>query len=690
MRKYSDFRGVVYRTYRHKSKNYIDTVITLDTEATSYFLVDGQWVTDNGDYDITTATDRRVVLYIWHICINGITYYGRTLQQLREFLITLSAQFGGNTAIIYVHNLGYDFEFFAPLFSGWEVFARKSHKPIYARLPTLSMEFRCSYFLTGMTLYNAAKSVGAEHQKKAGDLDYTVARLPVTPLTPRELGYCEYDVLSLYDIICYYRDKYGTIANIPYTQTGEVRRVVKKILNGYNYLQKIHSISNNFDNYKHLTRLFMGGVTHLNYLYNGEILQNVKSYDRRSSYPAVMALEQFPFSAFSPCDDMSQRDYYCYYGLLRITDLRSKCAWDYISIHKCEIVKGGLTDNGKLFCADYVELWATDIDFDIIQSVYTGNFEFVELYRATKQYLPLEFVKYILQLYSDKTTLKNVAGRENDYLKSKQYINSLYGMTVTNNIRDIVDFSDEDCGWTETELTEEQIREKLQSERPFLHYSVGVWVTAYARRELYKMITQIGNDCVYCDTDSVKIINADLWESAINNYNADLYKKIDYVCNLRGLPKEQFFPTAPDGTVCPLGEFALDGEYDRFKSYGAKKYVYEEHGKFSAVIAGCKKSYTIFSNDGTTQQVPTINSIDDFTRNAVFPHGRSVQWHIQQQPATNLTDYLGNTYTTPENTGGVVIAESNYSMSLSREYERFLQNPNSTNNYLTDIHRNKL
>lgn len=690
MRFYSDFCAIKYCTYKHKKNTYVDTVLTLDTEATSYFLVDGQWVTDNGDYDITTATDRRAVLYIWHICVNGITYYGRTLSQLREFLITLSAHFGGNTAIIYVHNLGYDFEFFAPLFCGWEVFARKPHKPIYTRLPSLALEFRCSYFLTGMSLEKAAKSVGAAHQKKVGDLDYTVARLPVTPLTERELGYCEYDVLVLHDIICHYRGKYGTIANIPYTQTGEVRRVVKKILNNFNYLQKIHSISNNFDNYRHLTRLFMGGVTHLNYLYNGEILQNVKSYDRRSSYPAVMCLEQFPFSAFSRCEDMTQRDYYCYYGLLRITNLHSKCAWDYISVHKCEIVRGGMTDNGKLFKADYVEIWVTDIDYDIIQSVYTGDFEFSEIYRAVKQYLPLDFVKYILQLYSDKTTLKNVAGREDDYAKSKQFINSLYGMTVTNNIRAEVDFLDEFCDWTESELSEEQIREKLAKERPFLHYSVGVWVTAYARRELYKMITAIGNDCVYCDTDSVKIINSEIWESTINDYNRDLYGKIDYVCKLRGLSREQFFPIAPDGTVCPLGEFALDGEYDRFKSYGAKKYAYEERGHFNAVIAGCKKFYTEFCEGGTTRQVPTIKGIDDFTKSSVYPHGRSVCWYVQQQPATTLTDYLGNEYTTPDNSGGVVIAESNYSMGLSAAYMAFLQNPNSTNNYLTNIYRTKL
>ena len=690
MRKYTEFRGVKYTTYRHKKQQHADTVITFDTEATSYFLVDGEWITDDGKHDLTQATDRRAVLYIWQFCINGDCYYGRTLDELREFLLTLSAGFGGNIATIFVHNLGYDFEFFAPLFGGWEVFARKSHKPIYCRLPSLGFEFRCSYFLTGQSLYTAAKSVGAEHQKKAGDLDYSVARLPCTPLTPRELGYCEYDVLALYDIICHYRDKYGTIADIPYTQTGEVRRVVKKILCGYNYLQKIHQIQNNFDNYKHLTRLFMGGVTHLNYLYNGDIVEGVKSFDRRSSYPAVMCVEQFPFSAFTPCDGMEQRDYYCYYALIEIEGLQSRSAWDYISTHKCEIVRGGLTDNGKLFRADYVQMWATDIDIDIIRDTYTGDIKILECYRAIKSYLPIDFVRYILQLYSDKTTLKNVVGREADYLKSKQFINSLYGMTVTNNIRADVDFFDEGAAWAETELTDEQIKERLAAEKPFLHYAVGVWVTAYARRELFKMINKIGNDCVYCDTDSVKIINADEWQGIIDDYNRELYAKIDRVCELRGLPREQFYPVAPDGTVCPLGEFALDGEYDRFKSFGAKKYAYEERGHFAAVVAGCKKTWTEFLPDGTTREHETIKGLNDFTATSVYPHGRAVCWYVQQQPATELTDKDGRHYTTPEGAGGVVIAESNYTMGLSADYTAFLANPNSTNNRLTNIYRAKL
>ena len=88
MRKFTEFRGVRYTTYKHKKTTYVDTILTLDTESTSYFFVNGEWVTDDGAHDLTQATDRRAVLYIWQMTVNGTAFYGRTLGELREFLRT--------------------------------------------------------------------------------------------------------------------------------------------------------------------------------------------------------------------------------------------------------------------------------------------------------------------------------------------------------------------------------------------------------------------------------------------------------------------------------------------------------------------------------------------------------------------------------------------------------------------------
>lgn len=681
MKKWQFFTIPPYQYVRFKKRDYADLVITLDTETTSYFFVNGEWVTDNGNQDVATATERRAVLYAWAVTIGGIAYKGRELKELREFLLKLSASFGGVNIIIYVHNLGFDFEFMSSLFDGWQVFARKAHKPIYVYLEQLAIEFRCSYFLTGMSLAKAAKSIGTTRKKAEGDLDYTLARTPKTPLTSKEWGYIEHDVLTLNDIIEHYRAKYKNVANIPLTQTGEVRRVVRReVLNDRNHLERMAEISRDFDIYKRLTRLFMGGVTHLNYLFNGEIVENVKSYDRRSSYPAVMCCEQFPLGKFEQYNGSinDNSNFYAYFGLLKIRNLRSKTAWDYISLSKCELVEKGVTDNGKVLSAEYVEIWVTDVDYQIIQETYSGEFEITNLYRAQKRYLPLPFVQFILKLYSDKTTLKNVTGREDDYAKSKQFINSLYGMTVTNNIRDEVVYKEK---WKTIELTDETIAERLEQERPFLPFAVGVWVTAYARRELFSVVNKIGNQVVYVDTDSVKGIGE--LQPIIDDYNKELFAKIDKICELRKLDKSLFFPIAPDGTVCPLGEFAFEGEYEQFKSFGAKKYCYVENGEFHTVVAGCAKTWI----DEHKQSHPVIPSIEQFSLRGVYPHGRRVHWYVYNQPATEVTDYLGNSYISPRGVNGVVIAESAYTMGLSNDYALFLQTELTTHNKYTSYTR---
>ena len=41
-------------------------------------------------------------------------------------------------------------------------------------------------------------------EKKKGDLDYNKARSPLTHLSDKEMGYCEYDIICLYIPIIYY------------------------------------------------------------------------------------------------------------------------------------------------------------------------------------------------------------------------------------------------------------------------------------------------------------------------------------------------------------------------------------------------------------------------------------------------------------------------------------------------------
>lgn len=80
----------------------------------------------------------------------------------------------------------------------------------------------------------------------------------------------------------------------------------------------------------------------------------------------------------------------------------------------------------------------------------------------------------------------------------KAKFNSIYGMCVTNNIRDEVIF-DNNLGWDEKELTNEKIIAELENEykRPFLSYAYGIYVTAYARRNLIQNLIALDEYCLY-------------------------------------------------------------------------------------------------------------------------------------------------------------------------------------------------
>ena len=132
---------------------------------------------------------------------------------------------------------------------------------------------------------------------------------------------------------------------------------------------------------------------------------------------------------------------------------------------KCDNVINGRYDNGRIMSAKEVIICLTDVDFRFIMDTYeVESYEILEAYSAVYKYLPIQFINFILDKYELKTTLKNVKGKEIEYQKEKNKFNSLYGMCVTNMIRDEVNYEDT-AGWSESEITNSQIFDKLLDEK---------------------------------------------------------------------------------------------------------------------------------------------------------------------------------------------------------------------------------
>ena len=368
--------------------------------------------------------------------VNDDVYYFRDLMFFGDILEYISDS--DVKKFLFIHNLSYEFEFLLNIIESknWTIekmCSRDIRKPISFYIPEINIEFRCTYMLTNMSLEMASK-VYTNVKKKTGQLDYNVSRGTSTPLSPKELEYCEYDIICLYHLVKFYRDeKYGGfIYNIPLTSTGEVRKEIKKIVD-YWYIKKMQSLVPSRKMYMIYMMCFSGGYTHSNILRTGWIQTNVSSYDIASSYPSVF-FNEFPSEEFRYCPNEEYGTNDRYYYIVHVEFKNVKCKYYNTFIQKSKIVNDNMKkatyDNGRLMsCVGTFEMFLTDIDFNLISDMYDGEYSILECWKAKKGYLDKHILKFILQLYQNKTTMKGVMDSVtvNIYKQSKAYINSLYG-----------------------------------------------------------------------------------------------------------------------------------------------------------------------------------------------------------------------------------------------------------------------
>lgn len=478
-------------------RNKVDNnIYTFDIETTSYIVLHGKQLSPELYLDLSDKEQKEckfyATMYIWQFGINDTIFYGRTYDELYEFLKRIEENTNSQKIkkICVVHNLSFEFQFMRNIFKFKNVMARKSRKIMKCQLEDFNFEFRCSLYMTNAKLEKLPNLYKLDVKKLVGNLDYTKARHFSSRLKKSELDYCENDCLVVYQYIRRELENYITCKNVPLTSTGHVRRELKELVSkNYKYKNKVRrSINTDGHIYNLLVeRIYADGYTHANWLFSSTIMKNVSSFDFCSSYPYVMVTNKFPMSEFKRCNikDASQMlENFAYLLVIKMTNVKSKYYNNFISQSKCRYLKKAKFDNGRIIGADELEIVLTDVDFKFLLQAYDFEYEILESYFARYDYLPKEFINFILDKYYIKTTYKNVSGKELEYNLEKAKFNSLYGMTVTNNIKDEVIF-DNETGWREEEQTNEKILKLLQKEKKegFLSFSWGVWITRICKNE---------------------------------------------------------------------------------------------------------------------------------------------------------------------------------------------------------------
>lgn len=646
-------------------------------------------------FDIETSTTpdskKQAFMYIWQFGINGTAVFGRTWGEYWDFLGRLREALGlcgKRRAIIYVHNLAFEFSFLCGYLPISEVFARAPHHPIYFTTED-GYEYRCSFILTGKSL--AMLSRDTKTKKLVGDLDYSKTRHALTPLTAQELAYCENDVLILNEYIAAEIERNGDISKIPLTKTGYVRREVLTAFRSWEEWEKwqkrIQIAYPSLEQFALLNKCFAGGFTHANCRYVDIVLENIASYDLASSYPTQMLKHKYPTGKWHTLtitrreilEKMCEK--YACIMQLSFKNLKAKTDHSIISRHKCPAVLGGVFDNGRVVEAEYITLFLTSPDYLIIKQFY--DFEAVRIekfYYAHYEYLPRPMFDTILKLYHNKTALKGYpeGSAENTLYKlSKEYINSLYGMTVTNPLDDNVVYNAESGEWSiEREDAGKLLNKKRWSKKYCLPYAVGVFVTAWARYELLSTVKAItdnsedgASDVVYCDTDSIKLLNAEKHKDIFELYNeqnrADLWAALDY----HGIPRNKIEPLGKT-----IGIFDYEGRYDRFKTLGAKRYCFEIGGEFNYTVAGLPKSKGSENTPLAYMSMQGADLFDVFEFELYIPpeySGKLMSIYNTEPWRRLVTDYNGNLCECSERFG-VALVPVDFTMSIANEFLKFL------------------
>ena len=561
-----------------------------------------------------------------------IKWYEKTYKELKLYP---SSKFK-KKLITYIHNASYDLSYLIPYINTLPDFGQSNQGIIESPNKILSyvrgsLEFRCSYRLSGRSLEKWSKEMNIEHKKQVGLYDYDAVLYPDSELDENSQKYDLYDILSLEECLSkqlqYHND---TLVTVPLTATGYIRRTLRRSCNKDKYYRNTYFYDNrlNAELYDFMLKSFAGGMTHNNRFYRDIVVRAGKTYeytegmkirvknighrDFKSHYPTQMTCYEFPLGVpqliykndmgfyMTIGEILSYYPKFSSMSMIRFYNAKLKdyrISMPFMQFSKCYEAHfdSKLLDNGRILQASGEWLMYLDnLTLQILSEQYDLEYEVIEVYRMLNKPLPECIISVIDKYFKGKSDYKNLVHElteefgkldpktieaEFELLQEKKGLNAIFGCCATNPLREEYELT-EDCeyklsqSYTDLEAIQEGLDRFYKGRNNFLSYAVGVWVTARARYELYEYIKVIGYEkCLYCDTDSIFYIKDKKTEEAIEALNAEKRKKAHFV-------------TLDNGKVEYYDEFTSEPDCRAFKGLHSKCYGVVTSKGLELTIAG--------------------------------------------------------------------------------------------------------
>lgn len=580
-----------YDICENRNKRYVNIPCAFDIETTS--ITKEECGLLNHDFGF---------MYVWQFCMDKYVCMGREwseFQLLLAMLYETAQNYHGADMVIYVHNLPFEFQFFRNFLRIFSVFATDKREVVKCNVE--GVEFRCSYKLSNMGLQKfLEKTKGVIHQKESGeDFDYRQKRYPDTELTEQELWYCVCDVLGLCEALKTLMEE-DTLITIPITSTGYVRREFReRTLKDKTYRNWLERMELTEDLYYLCKEASRGAIAGSNAINTNITIEEVDSYDIKSSYPYQMMTQYFPSGRWieerqikSNCSKLMELCRNCCCIITWVCDNLVLKKWEaipYISKSKCKAIYQAKCGNGKVYSAKRIGMTCTEIDLKIIMTHYNmENLEILEIQVTERGLLHKAFREVLGEFFQKKTDLED--GDIYLYNKYKNRINSAFGMMLTDILNPEIKYKGRVVEpWIEEpiENVEKALKMHYKNKNTFLAYQHGIWVLAHGRKSLVEGMDIVGSDIVQVDTDSVKA-------------EGDYHTEFENI-NERIRKKAESFDVKPyaikNGKKHYLGIWEHEGQengttYTKFRTLGAKKYCAYVRGKdgLKTTVSGLYKS----------------------------------------------------------------------------------------------------